>query len=112
MFKTYSRFRWSFEQQDEDGVLFVTDDEPLLYMDLPNNTFYEVREGDTWQSIAAEKLNLTGRENAQCYTIIMDYQPEPYLDATVMPPPGTKLVIPHSTTVENYLRSPSRRRLS
>ena len=112
MFAKHSRFRWSFEQQDEDGVLFVTDDEPLLYMDRTDNTFYEVREGDTWQSIAAEKLNLTAKENAQCYTIIMDYQVEPYLDATVMPPAGTKLVIPSRATVENYLRNPSRRRLS
>lgn len=109
--KTYSRFRSCFETTDDDGVLFTVDDTPFSYTDLADNSTYEVKAGDTWWSIADEVFAPLDY-SFQLWWVIMDFQPEPYLDPTVMPTAGTVLYIPSVKTVTSKILSPERRRYS
>lgn len=107
--KAYSRFKSCFETFDEDGVLFTVDDTPYPFEDLSDNTTHEVKGGDTWWSIA-DKAFEPLEYSFRLWWVIMDFQPEPYLDPTVMPSAGTVLVIPSVRTVTTKILSPERRR--
>ena len=107
--KTYSRFRNCFETVDANGALFTVDDTPYPYENLPDNTTHQVRSGDTWWTIA-DKVFAPLEYSFHLWWIIMDFQPEPYLDPTVPPSAGTVLVIPSVRTVTTKILSPERRR--
>ncbi len=107
--KPYSRFRNCYETVDEDGVLFTVDDTPFPYVDLPDNGTYEVKGGETWAEIA-DAVYAALPYGWHLWWVIMDFQPTPYLDPTVSPPAGTKLVYPSAATVQAKILSPERRR--
>ena len=107
--KAYSRFRNCFETVDENGAMFTVDDTPYAYVDLSDNTTYEVNSGDTWWTIA-DKVFAPLDYSFRLWWVIMDFQPTPYLDPTVMPPVGTVLYIPSVRTVTTKVLSPERRR--
>lgn len=119
---TDTRYRFVFEEEAADGQHYLTECEPFAYEDLPDNTLREVHDGDTWHSIAGEVFKALARtpesrlfserlKPSGLFWILMDFQPEPYLDPTVPPPPGN-IVIPSVRTVIEKLRSPDRRRYS
>lgn len=107
--KPYSRFRSCFETTDDDGVLFTVDDTPYPYAALPDNTTYQVTAGEMWWDIA-NKVFQPLEYAIRLWWVIMDFQPEPYLDPTVPPTAGTLLVIPSVRTVTTKILSPDRRR--
>lgn len=107
--KPWSRFRNCFETTDENGALFTVDDTPYPYVDLADNTTYQVKDGEMWWNIA-DKVFAPLEYAIRLWWVIMDFQPEPYLDATVPPPVGTLLVIPSVRTVTTKILSPNRRR--
>jgi len=116
-----SRHRHAYETTDPDGYHYLAEDEPFAYEDRPDNTHYEVREGDTWQSIAGSQFaGLVDTRRAESFRsrrkpsglfwVIMDFQPEPCLDPTTAPAPGTVLVLPSLRCYRERIQDPDRRR--
>lgn len=97
----------SATKRDADGPLFLSDRVPYRFRPLPDNEPYEVREGDTLWSIAAERYAALGdlprTSAAMLYWVIADFQPIPIHDPTVQLVPGEKLILPSVRTVQEQV---------
>lgn len=82
----------------EPDKLQLTDREPFLFQDLPDNRMHLVGDGDTYHSLAARYFDPI-ESAANLWWIICDFQPEPVHDPTIALVPGTTLVIPSVRTV-------------
>lgn len=90
---------------DDDGDLVLTDPEPFLYRELPDNITHPVVQADTWQSIAYRYYG-----DALLYWVVVDFQPAgPVYDVTVALVPGERVVVPSLRTVQEDILSESRR---
>lgn len=83
-----------------DGLNFLLDREPLYFQPRSDNKRVVVQATDTWWSLAA--AHLSSLPNAeQFFWVICDYQPNPIMDPTINPMPGTLVIIPD----ENFIMS-------
>jgi hypothetical protein len=103
-----SRFTFSEGLQDEDGVLFLTDEEPFEYEDLDDNREHLVKAGESLFSLAGRFFRSFPRP-AGLFWVIADFQPEPILDATLSLKQGTVLIIPSELAVTTRVFSETRR---
>lgn len=106
-----SRYRNSYESVDPDGYHYLAEYEPYGFEDLTDSTTYEVREGDHWQGIAGAKFAPLARAH-RLFFVIMDFQPDPPLDPSVPPEPGTVIVVPSRHTARTKALASDRRRLA
>ena len=82
----------------EPGILQLTDREPFLFRNLPDNRLHPVVESDTLHSLAARYFDpIEGAANL--WWIIADFQPDPIHDPTIALVAGTTLVVPSVRTV-------------
>lgn len=91
-------------------MLFVTDDEPFEFEDLPDNLTHEVSEGETLFSLAGRYFRSFPRP-AGLWWIIAGFQPEPIFDPTIRLKMGGILYIPSELTVEERVFSERRRQV-
>ena len=90
-----------------DGQAYLLDREPIRYVDRADNKRIIAQQSDTWQSLAANYLEpLPNPDNF--YWVICDFQPDPIIDPTIQPTPGTIVYIPAPEYVLGNYWSPSR----
>ncbi|MBU1483180.1 MAG: LysM peptidoglycan-binding domain-containing protein [Gammaproteobacteria bacterium] len=93
----------------EDGSRYLTDFKPYSYLDLPDNIFHEVQEGDSWDSLAG--LYYKGLERACGYWwAIANFQPDGVVDPTLKLTPGSTIVVPSLRTLQTIIMGERRRR--
>lgn len=91
-----------------DGLSYLLDREPIRYVNRGDNKRVQAKRGDTWYSLAAE--HLVPIPNAeQLFWVICDFQPDPILDPTIAPTPGTIYYIPSPDFVTANYFSDARR---
>jgi len=91
-----------------DGQRFLLDREPFRFVPRPDTRRIVAKGGDTWQSLAFEHLNPVSNAE-QLWWVLTDFQPEPVLDPTIPPVPGTIIYIPAPEFVLSELWAESRR---
>lgn len=96
------------DPDDMPGDLQLTEREPFLYRNLPDNKQHTVVQGDTLHRLAA-KFFAPIESAANLWWIIADFQPDPIHDPTIALVPGSVLVIPSVRTVVEALFSDDRR---
>lgn len=109
--RKYSRYTFCQATQQADGTLMLADYEPFPFQPLEDNTQYVAAAGDTWFTIAGRAFAPLPRP-AGLYWILLDFQPQPVLDPTVPPAPGTPIWIPSVRTVTELIFSESRRQVT
>jgi hypothetical protein len=107
--KVGSRHTFTRVRSGSDGKRYLTEREPYLYRDLSDNRYHIVRQGDTWFTIAARAFAGLPR-GCGFWWAIADFQPQPIVDPTVQPDPGSVVVIPSITTLTNRILSEDRRK--
>ena len=89
--------------------LFLTEREPFLFRELPDNRQHIVREGgDRLWTLAHTAFQGLPRP-AGLFWVIADFQPQPIHDPTLLLIGGNVLVIPSTRTVEEEIFSELRR---
>ena len=91
-----------------DGLTFLLDPEPFRFVNRSDNRRVVVEAGDTWQGLAQEHLRPINNAN-ELWWVICFFQPEPVLDPTVPPTPGTVVYIPSPEFVTSDWFADSRR---
>ena len=91
------------------GKLGLSEREPFLYRDLPDNRTHLVVLGDTLFNIA-ERAFPSYKRPCGLFWVICDFQPVPIQDATIELVPGTVLVIPSERTVREQIFNEKRRK--
>lgn len=91
-----------------DGLTFMLDREPLYFQPRSDNKRVVAQANDTWWSLASTHLTALSNPE-QFYWAICDYQPNPILDATVNPTPGTIIFIPDADYLMSVYFADSRR---
>lgn len=105
----HSRHRFASGVLDDDGHMQLTDREPFLYRDLPDNVQHVVKDGETWFTLAGRFYAGLPRP-AGFWWAIADFQPEPVHDPTIGIAPGTVVVIPSRRTLQQEILNEARRR--
>lgn len=90
------------------GRIGLSEREPFLYTDLPDNRVHPVVLGDTLFNIAERAFPSFDRA-CGLYWVIADFQPTPITDATLALELGTSLVIPSERTVREQVFNERRR---
>lgn len=103
----FSRYLNSLGLTDAEGRLFLTDPEPYRYVELTDNRFHEVRQGDTLHQLA-ESYFPNVKDAANLWWAIAWFQPDPIHDPTIALEPGRILVIPSERTLQERILSSSR----
>lgn len=103
-----SRHSFTFGVSDSSERLHLTDREQFRFRDLPDNRTHTVHGGESLHSIASRMFPNFPRP-AGLFWVIADFQPNPIHDPTVMPEPGTILIIPSERTVSDLIFSEARR---
>jgi len=106
-----SRFRFCTIVALTDGRVYLTDREPYRYQDLPDNRRHTAKFGDTWHTIASRYFANDGViiNPADLWYVVADFQPEPVVDPTLRPEPGTVIFIPSIETLFQRILSEARR---
>lgn len=104
----YSRYTLCSAVQLDNGRLYMLDREPIRFQNRTDNIRVVVAAGDTWETLAEQYLD--GPANpASLWWIIADFQPEPVIDPTVPPTPGSVVYIPDPRFVMSEYFSDKRR---
>lgn len=103
-----SRYTFTDATQQLDGSLMLSDYEPFRYTPLDDTRVYVVRDGDTYFTIAGKLFAPLDRP-AGFWWVICDFQPNPIVDPTIPPTPGTQLFVPSVRTVTEIILSEARR---
>lgn len=111
----WSRHLFTTEVRDSQGRRWLTDRERYEYRDLPDNIHHPVAEGDTWWSIAWRyyrglEERIPHFSAAEMFWVVCDFQVPVVRDPTIVPAPGTIVVLPSRRTVREEIFSPARRR--
>jgi hypothetical protein len=106
--RAWSRYLFCWGLRNENGDIGLTEREPFLYQELPDNRSYTVADGDTLFSIA-ERAFPSFPHACGLFWIIADFQPEPMQDATLALETGTRLIIPSERTVRELIFDEARR---
>ena len=92
----------------EDGEQLLTEPEPYRFKPFRDNRIHVVKVEDTLYNLASRFFKGLPRP-AGLFWIIMDFQPQPIHDPTILLSPGTVLVIPSTRTVVEEVFSEQRR---
>lgn len=103
----YSRYTFCERWIDADSRTFFDARRPYRFRSRPDNVQYLVKEGESLFTIAGRHFSPIERA-AGLWWVIADYQPNPIHDPTVRLVPGTILVLPSHTTLQQEIFSPSR----
>jgi hypothetical protein len=116
-----SRFALCTAIDDNNGRQILTDREPFTYRPLPDNWRHEVNDGDTLQSLAAQRYP-NQPFPASLWWVIADFQPEeidgakgpglphpPIQDPTLALIPGRIIYGPSERTFEEEIIAEKRR---
>jgi hypothetical protein len=106
---TTSRYRYNREYEDSSGFRYLDEREPFKYREEADNRFYQVRDGDSWWSLAHRFYGHAFPRAAGLWWIIAEFQPQPVADPTARLVAGTTVVIPSDRLVRNAVFSPERR---
>jgi hypothetical protein len=106
--RAWSRYLFCWGLRNENGDIGLTEREPFLYQELPDNRPYTVADGDTIFSIAERAFPSFPRACGLFWSIA-DFQPEPIQDATLSLETGTQLIIPSERTVRELVFDEARR---
>jgi len=114
--RLYSRYMFCVGLRDEQERFYLSERDPFVFQNFPDNRTHVVADGETLWSLAARYFQ--GFEDpALLWWIIADFQPDaesnpaPIFDPTIALAPGTKLVIPSIQTVQNEIFHEQRRDL-
>lgn len=103
-----SRYTFSEAAVDDAGDLLLSEPEPFVFIDRPDNITHVALDGDTWWGLAGFYYQSIPRP-AGLWWVLCDFQPEPVLDPTIAITPGTTLYIPSVRTVLEDVFSEKRR---
>lgn len=104
----FSRYSYCSGLTDEQGRLYLSEREPYVFRELPDNRFHPVVVGDTLHGLA-ERYFPSFPDAADLWWVIADFQPDRILDGTLRLPTGTTLIIPSERTVREGVFNPARR---
>jgi len=102
--RKFSRHTFTTGFKDVDGPLDasdkiqLTDREPFVFKNLPDNIEHTVLEGENLFNLASRYFDGVERA-AQLWWVIADFQPDPIIDPTITIKPGSILIIPSLRTV-------------
>jgi hypothetical protein len=102
MLTTISRYRMSDIIKDARGRLLLSLRPRLEYDQEDEDIIHEVAPGDTLWTLAAQYFNGIPFAHTLWWAIA-DYQPDPIIDPTVRLEPGSLVVIPSPTLVQDAL---------
>jgi hypothetical protein len=105
----FSRHRFSLGFKDDEDQLYLSEAVPFPYRNLADNRQHSVQEGDTLFNLAGRYFVGLPRA-AGFWWVIAQYQPEPILDPTVQLVPGTILVIPSLSVLQQEILNERRKR--
>ena len=94
---------------DVDGNQYLAEREPYRYRVRPDNRIHTVVQGDTLFSLADKYFRPLERA-CGFWWVIADYQNPPIIDPSIELVPGSKIVIPSLTTLNEMILSEFRRR--
>jgi len=112
----YSRHSYVQQVAGGDPIKnYLTDRTKFRFVDLPDNTLYQVQSGDRLTDIAARFYAALDRPETGFYSdslwwIIADFQPRPIHDPTIALMEGQTLVVPSLRTVRDRVLTPPGRR--
>lgn len=92
-----------------DGEIFLGGREPFRYRPLIDNITHTLRAGESLFVLAGLYYAPLPRA-CGFWWVIADFQDPPIHDPTLTLEPGTQLIIPSLTTLENVILSERRRR--
>ena len=87
-----SRYINSLGMQDTDGRWFLSLPTPVRYRDMPTNRTRTCEGGETWWGLAEEFYG--AGMGIKYWWHLMNYQPEPAVDPTIVLAPGATVVWP------------------
>lgn len=82
----------------EDGLEYLLDREPFRFVNRGDNKRVIAAGTDTWHSLAFQHLAPIANA-ADLWWLIADFQPEPVVDPTILPVPGSTVYIPSTEFV-------------
>jgi len=94
---------------DAQGNQYLTDREPYRYRERPDNRIHIVVQGDTLFSLAHRYFSPLERASG-LWWVIADFQNPPIIDPSLELIPGSKIIIPSLTTLNEMILSEFRRR--
>ena len=105
----FSRYLFCWGVKDPvTGKIGLSEREPFLYRDLPDNRAHLVSTGDTLFNVAERAFPSFARP-CGLYWVIADFQNPPITDVTIALKAGNMLVIPSERTVRELVFDERRR---
>ncbi len=110
-----SRYRYCIVLYDDDGIPYLTEREPFLHEQLPDNAALIALGDDCWPALA-DRAYVPEDEVCNQWWALCDFQPsddrEPVIDPTLAIEAGTEIVVPSRRTKTRRIMGEERRRLT
>jgi hypothetical protein len=106
--RRFSRLTFATAVTDEEGDLWLVNEEPYRYRAFSDNREHVVAEGDELWTLADKYFQGVPRP-AGLWWVIADFQPDPIHDPTIKLEVGRVLAIPSLRTVVEEIFSEKRR---
>ena len=113
-FDPITRYRWTRAFIDDAAAIgadnatpvpnstYFGTREPITFTDDRNNIIHIVEPGDTLESLAEQFFDAYP-DAANMWWVLAEFQPTPIQDPTLRLRPGSMLVIPSNTVVQNFV---------
>jgi len=100
--KVGSRYAGTLAFRDEAGRLTLTERQPFLYRELPDNRVHVVVQGDSLWGLADRYFQPLPRA-CGFWWALGDFQPEPVMDPTIELEVGRQILVPSVRTLTELI---------